>query len=124
MQYHSKSGKGTKEYVQSEFSKQDSHIRILISTIAFGMGIDIPDVRRVVHWGISNNSLCYWQEVGRAGRDGMPAQAYLYVVPKLFNRKVQDKDFIEIMKKIADVNVVLRKIVQFPLKPQNRLLLN
>ena len=40
MQYHSKSGKGTKEYVQSEFSKPDSHIRMLISTIAFGMGME------------------------------------------------------------------------------------
>jgi len=70
----------------------------------------ILNLTKYVHWGISNDSLCYWQEIGRAGQDGMPAHAYLFVVPKLFNRKVQDRDFIDLMKKLADVKVVTRRM--------------
>ena len=108
MQYHSRSGSSTKEYVQEVFSRRDSHVRILISTVAFGMGIDIGDVRRVIHWGISTDSLCYWQEIGRAGRDGEPAEAFMYCVPQMFNSKIQDKEFILSMKKLSDIKMVSR----------------
>ena len=51
---------------------------IIICTVAFGLGVNIPDVRFVVHWDACDSTLQYWQEVGRAGRDDNEAKAYMY----------------------------------------------
>ena len=55
-----------------------SHLRIVIATIAFSMGLDIPDLRQVIHWGPSDDLENYIQETGRAGRDGKLCCAVLY----------------------------------------------
>ena len=60
-----------KKYVTKQFKKGE--IRLLISTIAFGMGIDIPNIRYVVHYGISSSLEAWYQEAGRAGRNRLPA---------------------------------------------------
>ena len=51
---------------------------MVIGTIAFGMGLDSPNVRRVIHWGPSSDIESYVQETGRVGRDGEFATAILY----------------------------------------------
>ena len=60
------------------FCKSQSNLRVIVATIAFGMGLDCPNVRRVLHWGPFGDIEQYLQETGRAGRDGLSAEAVLY----------------------------------------------
>ena len=70
-----------KETIIERFT-QESSLRVIVSTIAFGMGLDCPDVRQIIHFGIPESKEVYIQEVGRAGRDGLPAVATLLVLPR------------------------------------------
>ena len=62
----------------SSFSDKDGAVRIILGTIAFGMGLDAENVRRIIHWGPSDNLESYIQETGRAGKDGLKSAAILY----------------------------------------------
>ncbi len=68
--YHANIDEDTRNRIVETFVKVDSHIRVVVATIAFGMGIQIEDVDLVVHWGAPSTVLQYWQEAGRCGRDG------------------------------------------------------
>jgi len=83
--YHGKMGAREREEAQDEFM-QGEH-KVMIATNAFGLGIDKPDIRFVIHYNFPDSLETYYQEAGRAGRDGKEARAALLY--QLEDRRVQ-----------------------------------
>jgi superfamily II DNA helicase RecQ len=64
--------------LENNFGKENSVTRVVIATIAFGMGIDVSDVYAVIHWGAARTFEDFVQESGRAGRNGNQAYSIVY----------------------------------------------
>ena len=88
--YHAGLDANTRASNQQRFLREDNII--MVATIAFGMGIDKPDVRFVAHMTIPKNIEAYYQETGRAGRDGLPANAIMIYG---MNDAAMQRNFIE-----------------------------
>jgi DNA topoisomerase-3 len=73
--YHAGMSTAKREQVQSEFLS--GRLEVMVATIAFGMGVDKPDIRTVVHTSLPGTLEGFSQEIGRAGRDGKPSRAFL-----------------------------------------------
>lgn len=74
--YHGKMGNKAREESHRSFVRDE--VLVMVATIAFGMGIDKPDVRSVIHYGCPKSLESYYQESGRCGRDGLPSVCWLY----------------------------------------------
>lgn len=105
--YHAGLDKETRDRNQELFLNDD--VRIVVATIAFGMGIDKSNVRFVVHYDLPKNVESYYQETGRAGRDGLESEALLFFswgdVQKL-------KSFAEVEGNEQQSEIMLRKLTQ------------
>ena len=100
--YHAGLPEHVRRENQTRFLRDDGVI--IVATIAFGMGIDKPDVRFVAHLNVPKSLEAYYQEAGRAGRDGLPANAWMaYNLQDVLNlrRMMNESDADEKFKRIA-----------------------
>src|SRR5690606_17844969 len=120
--YHAKMEAAERDRVQDAFIQGQVHV--VCATIAFGMGIDKGDVRFVIHWNMPGTLEGYYQEIGRAGRDGAPAETILFYsyadvqTHMHFMEEVEDEQYkaimgakLERMKAYAEAQVCRRTVL-------------
>ncbi|MDF2177840.1 DNA helicase RecQ [Aliiglaciecola sp. CAU 1673] len=102
--YHAGMETSEREWAQRAFIQDN--IDVIVATVAFGMGINKPNVRFVVHYDLPRTIESYYQETGRAGRDGMPAEALL-----LFDEKdvARNREWIGLNENLQRQQVELQR---------------
>ena len=79
--YHAGLSAAQRRRVQKRF--MTGQLRVVVATVAFGMGLDKPDVRAIIHYNLPRSFESYVQEIGRAGRDGLPSHCHVFFDPEV-----------------------------------------
>lgn len=79
--YHAGMSAAQRRRVQKRF--MTGQLRVVVATVAFGMGLDKSDVRAIVHYDLPRSFESYVQEIGRAGRDGLPSHCHVFLDPQV-----------------------------------------
>ena len=120
--YHGGLDAQVRNKVQEDFI--NGQVKIICATLAFGMGIDKSDVRFVIHYNLPKNLEGYYQEIGRAGRDGLPAETILFYgygdvaaqmyyidqISDIHYRKIQE-DKLHRIQEYAESQICRRKVL-------------
>lgn len=95
--YHAGIDSYDRAQIQSQF--KNGLLDVIVATIAFGMGIDIPNIYLIIHYGISKNIESYYQEIGRGGRDGSEIECHAFwnerdfITNTYFIKQIENKEF-------------------------------
>jgi RecQ family ATP-dependent DNA helicase len=112
--YHAGLDPRLRESVQQEF--QQGRLHAVVATVAFGMGIDKADVRTIVHTSLPGTLEAYYQEIGRAGRDGLPSRAILLY--SYADRKMHEFFFERDYPPVEELDRVYRRLGDEPLEKE------
>ncbi len=102
--YHGKVSEKLQTWTLDNLTNPESPLCGLVTTVAFGMGVNIRDIRTVIQYGKCPNMLTFWQQMGRAGRDGEPSRAIWYPKSVMGDDK-------ELFEEIKATNVCIRKLI-------------
>ena len=108
-QFHANYPEKEKNDILDDLLKGPGKIRVLFVTIAFGIGVDCPSIREVVHIGVPNTMEEYFQESGRAGRDGKPAISKVFY--NSYDVSRAQNNLQSVMRKLVVIDKCRRRVI-------------